>query len=281
MLKLLEPSAALLLRLNSTPKDTDLPLKKRKVDLIESCGISPISPTSPQRPSPGLVSMWRDALIPNNNAANRKMKPRALSRDDILNRSMSATELLKKIADAVAATAAEQKDKNQKKHVATTISAVANAVGASRPRKRKWSGGSAEVTAVKEKKMLVLTSLNCEVKDKLYDQAQASLKKVLRDQPTRGAYGHSSSPAVAIKLEPAYLAENEEALMAAGYVKKDGWKPRDRGGNARGGYRDGMSRGGYRNTTTCMWQMQFDIVKDPELSLIVNQEAYTKYVCLN
>ena len=46
----------------------------------------------------------------------------------------------------------------------------------------------------------------------LYEEAKSSLKKFKGDS---GVQNEKSS----IKLEPAYLAENEEALLAAGYVK--------------------------------------------------------------
>ena len=93
----------------------------------------------------------------------------------------------------------------------------------------------------KEEKMLILTGMNFDEKDKLYDQAKASLRKFLGNQPTGGASasgGKETWSKVAIKLEPAFLAENEEALMVAGYVKRDQWR-----GRGRSGYR-GTGRGG-------------------------------------
>ena len=59
--------------------------------------------------------------------------------------------------------------------------------------------------------MLVLTGMNFEEQDKLYDQAKTSLKKFMSEQTSRIE--------TAIKLDPAFLAEHEEALWAAGYVK--------------------------------------------------------------
>ena len=57
----------------------------------------------------------------------------------------------------------------------------------------------------KEEHMLVLTGMNFEEHDKLYDQAKASLKKFMGDcKMTK-------------RLDPALLEENEEALIAAGY----------------------------------------------------------------
>ena len=68
-----------------------------------------------------------------------------------------------------------------------------------------------------EERLLVLTGMDYSKKEILYDQAKESLKKFKGDQ----AYGGmcSSGPDLAIKLEPGYLAEHEEALFAAGYQK--------------------------------------------------------------
>ena len=62
----------------------------------------------------------------------------------------------------------------------------------------------------------MLTGLDYSKKDDLYDQTKKSLLKFKGEQGV-GCAGDSSSPA--IKLEPAYLAEHEEALVAAGYMK--------------------------------------------------------------
>ena len=64
----------------------------------------------------------------------------------------------------------------------------------------------------KEERMLVLTGMNFEEQDKLYDQAKASLKKFMSE--------FNSKNDTAVKFDPAFLAEHEEALWAAGYVKK-------------------------------------------------------------
>ena len=59
--------------------------------------------------------------------------------------------------------------------------------------------------------------MNYEQKCTLYEEAKSSLKKFKGDD---GGKKEKS----AIKLEPAYLAENEGALLAAGYVKAKGKK---------------------------------------------------------
>ena len=77
--------------------------------------------------------------------------------------------------------------------------------------------------------LLVLTGMNYANKSTLYEEAMNSLKKFKGD--ITAGNGSSSS---GIKLEPAFLAENEEALLAAGYVKQyRGGKP------GRGGYGHG------------------------------------------
>lgn len=62
--------------------------------------------------------------------------------------------------------------------------------------------------------MLVLTGMNYQNKATLYDEAKSSLKKF------KGEGGDAKSEGASIKLEPTFLAENEEALWAAGYVKR-------------------------------------------------------------
>ena len=64
----------------------------------------------------------------------------------------------------------------------------------------------------KEERMLVLTGMDFEEKEKLYDQAKSSLKKFMGDSSVKSEK--------AIKFDPAFLAENEEALLAAGYERK-------------------------------------------------------------
>ena len=71
-----------------------------------------------------------------------------------------------------------------------------------------------------EEKMLVLTGMTYANKKTLYDEAKLSLKKFKGDI-TRGNISTGSS----IKLEPTFLAENEDALLAAGSVKQSHGKP--------------------------------------------------------
>jgi hypothetical protein len=84
--------------------------------------------------------------------------------------------------------------------------------------------------------------MNFADKDNLYDQAKNSLKKFLGDHPTGGARGSSAAAPVAIKLEPAFFVENEEALYAAGYVHQSKFRGRGFGSAGRGGR--GQWRGG-------------------------------------
>ena len=79
--------------------------------------------------------------------------------------------------------------------------------------------------------MLVLTGMNYENKLTLYDEAKSSLKKL------KGEGGHARSQGASIKLEPSFLAENEEALWAAGYVKRGTHSSRRGGRQSRGGGR--------------------------------------------
>ena len=85
----------------------------------------------------------------------------------------------------------------------------------------------------KEEKLLVLTGMNYGNKATIYEEAKKSLQKFKGDI-TEGQRGSSS----AIKLEPAYLAENEEAVLAAGYSRQ---YSRGRKSGASG--RSGHSRG--------------------------------------
>ena len=64
----------------------------------------------------------------------------------------------------------------------------------------------------KEEKLLVLTGMNYDNKGTLYEEAKKSLKKF------KGGDSESSRSG-AVKLEPTFLADNEEALLAAGYIK--------------------------------------------------------------
>ena len=89
----------------------------------------------------------------------------------------------------------------------------------------------------KEEKMLVLTGMNYKNKSTLYEEAKQSLKKFKGD-----ISGGSASLGSSVKLEPAFLAENEEALLAAGYVRQGQGK-----GNAksrRGGFNYGGGQRG-------------------------------------
>ena len=73
----------------------------------------------------------------------------------------------------------------------------------------------------KEEKLLVLTGMNFNNKAYLYEEAKSSLKKFKGDDVH--ARGNET---VSIKLEPAYLAENEDILLAAGYVKNNAFYDR-------------------------------------------------------
>ena len=79
----------------------------------------------------------------------------------------------------------------------------------------------------KEEKLLVLTVMNFDNKAyNLYEEAKSSLKKFKGD-----SIHARDNENVNIKLEPAYLAENEDILLAAGYVKNNTFNDRrQRGG---------------------------------------------------
>ena len=62
----------------------------------------------------------------------------------------------------------------------------------------------------KEEKLLVLTGMNYDNKGTLYEEAKKSLKKFK---------GGDSVCSATVKLEPAYFTDNEETLLAAGYVR--------------------------------------------------------------
>jgi hypothetical protein len=68
----------------------------------------------------------------------------------------------------------------------------------------------------KNERLLVLTGMDYAMKDELYDQAKKSLLKFKGEQGTGCDSGVVDT---AIKLEPAFLAQHEEALVAAGYVR--------------------------------------------------------------
>ena len=96
----------------------------------------------------------------------------------------------------------------------------------------------------KEERLLVLTGMNYENKSTLYEEAKASLKKFKGDESVQKKKS-------SIKLEPAYPAENEEALLAAGYVKSKSNSNFDSRRGARrdwGGFgRSSSSRGSQKN----------------------------------
>lgn len=88
----------------------------------------------------------------------------------------------------------------------------------------------------RQEKLLVMTGMNYDKKSTLYEQARKSLRKFKGDSG-----GNSSSTTAAIKLEPAFLSEHEEALWAAGYVYR-GYR-----GRGRGYFRGGRGRAANNN----------------------------------
>lgn len=68
----------------------------------------------------------------------------------------------------------------------------------------------------REEKMLVMTGMDYSEKETLYEQASKSLKKFKGSNGPSGCVTSSQS----IKLEPAVLMANEEALLSAGYIHK-------------------------------------------------------------
>ena len=69
----------------------------------------------------------------------------------------------------------------------------------------------------KEEKLLVLTGMKYDNKDTLYEEAKKSLKK-FKDSDSESCNNGSS-----IKMEPAFLAANEEALLISGYTRTRGY----------------------------------------------------------
>ena len=65
----------------------------------------------------------------------------------------------------------------------------------------------------KEEKLLVLTGMNYDNKETLYEEAKKSLKKF------KGSNGESCNSWSNIKMDSAFLTANEEALLAAGYTR--------------------------------------------------------------
>ena len=67
-----------------------------------------------------------------------------------------------------------------------------------------------------------------------------------------GVYGKNDGSLDGIKLEPAFLTENEEALLAAGYVKN-----KTQSGFYRGEFQGGNNyRGGYYKTQVPNWSQE-------------------------
>ena len=86
----------------------------------------------------------------------------------------------------------------------------------------------------KEERLLVVSGMNYEKKDELYEQARTSLRKFKGDQAYVG--GASAESGVAIKFEPTFLAQHEEALYTAGYqrVRNQNYRGRSRSRGSRG-----------------------------------------------
>ena len=63
--------------------------------------------------------------------------------------------------------------------------------------------------------MIVLTGMNYDEANTLYEQGKKYLKKYKGDQATT-----KKTTNTAMKLDAAYLAENEEVLLAVGYIRK-------------------------------------------------------------
>ena len=63
--------------------------------------------------------------------------------------------------------------------------------------------------------MIVLTGMNYDEANTLYQQGKKCLKKYKGDQAST-----KNTTNTAMKLDAAYLAENEEVLLAAGYIRK-------------------------------------------------------------
>ena len=82
----------------------------------------------------------------------------------------------------------------------------------------------------KEEKLFVLTGMNYDNKETLYEEAKKSLKNV------KGSDGESCNSGSSIKMEPAFLAANEGALLAATRTRRNSrGVGRDRGETWRHG----------------------------------------------
>ena len=64
-----------------------------------------------------------------------------------------------------------------------------------------------------EERLLVLTGMDYNNRDQLYDQAKQSLRKFKGDQ-----VNPISKNSETIKFDPTFLSQHEEALAAAGYI---------------------------------------------------------------
>jgi len=83
-----------------------------------------------------------------------------------------------------------------------------------------------------DERLLVLTGMNYNNKATLYEEAKSSLKKFKGDQSS-----HKSKTDSVIKMEPTLITQDEEALMAAGYIHKsqiNSYQNRGRGRSSRG-----------------------------------------------
>lgn len=84
----------------------------------------------------------------------------------------------------------------------------------------------------KQDRQLVLTGLDFGDRENLYEQAQKSLKKFLGEMASGN---RTSISGEAIKLEPAFVAEEEEAYVATGYgrhQRRGGWRSSGYSGGA-------------------------------------------------
>lgn len=73
-----------------------------------------------------------------------------------------------------------------------------------------------------QERLLVLTAVDYTKKTTLFTQAKDALKKFKGEQASVNTSGATAS----IKLEPAFLAENEEALYSAGFMRRPSNEPR-------------------------------------------------------
>ena len=99
----------------------------------------------------------------------------------------------------------------------------------------------------REERLLVLTGMDYSKKAELYEQAQKSLQKYKGDQVNTGASAYESTPA--IKLEPAFIAEEEDVLFTSGYRGANRGFQHSNRGRGRGG-RGGVTRGGIQRERT-------------------------------